>query len=961
MKKQISNSLSPNFSHLFSGSPVMAFFHRNFSLTIFITIIFFGTGAFSQEKDVEFNKASFPNDIDKLKEAIREIKEGDRYYHVASVLHPIALEHFLKAQAFNPNNAELNMKIGRSYLNSNQKLKALEHLEKSLRLDAHLDEEIHLYLGQAYQLHRMWDKAIEEYNVYKKNIPESDDINQKILNKKIVECNNGKELEKKPLKVKIENMEPLNTPFAEYGPVISADESVLIFTARRDNTTGGGKDPFVNQFYEDIYISHSDNGSWSTAENIGPPINTEAHDGAIGLSVDGQKLFVYVDDHGNGNIYVSQLKGKKWSQPKKMDNTINSVYRESSASFSPDGKTLYFVSNKPDDNLGDRDIFYSKIDEKGKWGKPLNIGPVINTEYGEEGVFMHPDGKTLFFSSQGHNSMGGYDIFMSVFDETAKTWAKPENMGSPVNTPDDDVFIVLSADSKHAYYTSVRSEGKGEKDIYRISFLEDVMNKNVALLKGKVVDQNGNPVGAKITVKNKSTGEIVGTFESNSSTGKYLISLPSGKNYEIEVESEGYVTAVESMDIAYKNDYQEIPKDFVLKSKSAFLFGKVVDESGNGMSAEIEVIDNSTNQTIGRYRAGNEGSFRITVPTGKNYGVVFTKPGYLFQSVNAAIPDSVGFEKDLGNIMLQKVDVGKKIVLNNIFFDFNKASLRQESLSELERAVTLMNNMVSLQIEISGHTDNVGSQSYNQRLSEQRAKAVVEFLISKGVEKKRLVYKGYAFSQPISTNETEEGRQMNRRTEFKVLKVDVEAEQIAEAKRMKERIEAGEKMENIKKELEASANRAAEKAQTEATVPSETKTEIPVQIEEKKEEAAPSEAKAETPVKNESPTETVVAANQTETKTEAPVKVNQPEAKSEVPVQSEVKAENTNQPESPAIQEKKSEGTSKVPERFKEADKDGNGNISSVETIAVIDSFFEGTTQMKVEDILALIDYFFDQ
>lgn len=838
--------------------------------TFYLGIIF---TASAQDKSIEFTKANFPNDPDKLKEANKEIKEGDRYYHVAAVLHPIALEHYLKAQEFNPENAELNMKIGRAYLNSNQKLKALAHLEKSLLLDPHLDQEIHLYLGQAYQLHMMWDKAIEEFQTYTKNIPENDEDNRKILAKKIAECNNGKELAKKPLKVKIENLEVLNTPFAEYGPIISADESVMIFTSRRENTTGGGKDPFVNQFYEDIYISHSSNGSWASPENVGPPVNTNTHNGAIGLSVDGQKLFVYVDDRGDGNIYVSQLKGSQWQHPKKMDKNINSVYRESSASFSPDEKTIYFVSNKHEDNLGDRDIYYSKIDDHGKWGKPVNLGPGINTEYGEEGAFMHPDGKTLFFSSQGHNSMGGYDIFMTVFDEAGGTWSKPENLGAPLNTPDDDVFMVLSADSKHGYYTSIRGEGKGEKDIYRATFLEDIMNKNVALVKGKVTDEKGNSLGTIITVKNKSTGETVGTFESNSATGKYLISLPSGKNYILEAAAEGYVTYNEPLDIAYKNDYQEILKDIVLKSKSAYMFGKVVDENGNGITAEIEVVDNSTNQIVGRYSAKEDGTFRITVPTGKNYGVVFNKAGYLFQSVNAEIPDSVGYEKDLGNIMLQKVDVGKKIVLNNIFFDFNKSTLRQESISELARAVDLLNNMTSLQIEISGHTDNVGSQGYNQKLSEARAKSVVDHLISKGIEKKRLTFKGYAFSQPIANNDSEEGKQMNRRTEFKVLKVDVEAEQVAEAKRMKERREAGEKMEQAKKELQA------------------------------------------------------ISENQ------AP-KNNPP-------------AENAS--------------TKSVPAQFKEADKNGDGKISSDETLAVIDAFFEGTTDYKIADIMSLIDYFFEQ
>lgn len=876
-----------------------------------------GSDSFAQEKDVEFSKANFPGNVDKLKEALREIKEGDRYYHVAAVLHPIALEHFLIAQAFNPNNAELNMKIGRAYLNSNQKQKALEHLEKSYRLDSHLDEEIHFYLGQAYQLHMMWDKAIEEFNAYKKNIPADDEQNIKILNKKIEECNNGIALSKKPLKVKIENIGALNTPFAEYGPVISADESVLVFTARRDNTTGGGKDPFVNQFYEDIYISHSSNGEWSPPKNIGPPVNTNSHDGAIGLSVDGQKLFVYVDDRGDGNIYVSQLKGSNWSTPKKMDKNINSIMRESSASFSPDEKTIYFVSNKTEENLGDRDIFYCKIDEKGKWGKPVNMGPVINTEYGEEGVFMHPDGKTLFFSSQGHNSMGGYDIFMTVYDETTKTWSKPENFGAPVNTPDDDVFIVLSADSKHAYYTSVRPEGKGEKDIYRITFLEDVMNKNVAMLKGKVTDERGNPVGAAITIKNKSTGETIGTYESNSSTGKYLISLPSGKNYLIEAASEGFITYHDSLDIVYKNEYQELNKNIFLQSRNAFVKGRVIDESGNGLLAEIEVIDNSTNKVIGRFKTNADGTYRFTVPPGKNYGVVFTKPGYLFQSVNVEIPDVAGFEKDLGNTILQKVDVGKKIVLNNIFFDFNKATLRQESISELERAVKLMTDMVSLEIEISGHTDNVGAQNYNQKLSEQRAKAVVEHLIGKGISKKRLSFKGYAFSQPLATNETEEGRQQNRRTEFKVLKVDVEAEQMAEAKRIKEKLMSG-----VEDDIKVDNNTADA-----VTKEKEDEKEKEAELEREKEKEREREKERE--------------------KEKAKEKIQNTEEKTN--------AGNTQ------ANENKNNGSSSIPERFRMADKDGNGNISSNEISATIDMFFEGETNLKADDIMALIDYFFEQ
>ena len=206
---------------------------------------------------------------------------------------------------------------------------------------------------------------------------------------------------------------------------------------------------------------------------------------------------------------------------------------------------------------------------------------------------------------------------------------------------------------------------------------------------------------------------------------------------------------------------------------TAFITSRLVDEQGNPINdAQIEVIDKSTNQVVGRHQITNDGHSRISVPSGKNVDLVFTKPGYLFKSINLAIPDSVGYEKDLRDITMQKVEVGKKLVLNNIGFDLNQSTLRKESFSELDNSVKLMTDIPSLEMEISGHTDNIGSGKANQQLSEQRAKAVMDYIISKGGDKNRLTYKGYGSSQPLASNNTEEGRKINRRTEFKVLKVD---------------------------------------------------------------------------------------------------------------------------------------------------------------------------------------------
>jgi outer membrane protein OmpA-like peptidoglycan-associated protein len=321
-----------------------------------------------------------------------------------------------------------------------------------------------------------------------------------------------------------------------------------------------------------------------------------------------------------------------------------------------------------------------------------------------------PDGKTLYFSSKGHNTMGGYDIFKTVLENGI--WSTPENIGYPINDADDDVFFVLSASGRRGYYAAAHKGGVGEKDIYMITFLgaekepllstEDnllasvtapvketsvkqaveIKGPQITLLKGIITDAFTNkPLEATIELIDNVKNEVLATFKSNSATGKYLVSLPSGKNYGISVKADNYLFHSENFDLPANADYQEVTKDIALKN----------------------------------------------------------------------------------------VSVGTKIVLKNIFFDFNKSTLRPESTAELERLIKLLNDVPNMRIEISGHTDNKGSAEYNQKLSESRSKSVVDYLVSKGVNSGRLEFKGYGLTQPIASNDTEEGRQENRRTEFKIL------------------------------------------------------------------------------------------------------------------------------------------------------------------------------------------------
>jgi outer membrane protein OmpA-like peptidoglycan-associated protein/tetratricopeptide (TPR) repeat protein len=667
-------------------------FLRSKVILLLFTGLFFNTGISAQE-NVEFIRQNFKDRAKEFKEAIRSIDEGDLYYEMGGGGYGIALRKYQTAYMLNPDNDMLNYKIGVCYLNSAYKDSSLMYLEKAYRLNPQVMPDVLYMMGRSYHLKKDFTKAVELYERYRAGLMPADlKIKEAIIDKRIQECQQGKKMMEKPVNVDIISVgSAINSPYPDYRPLISADESMMIFTSRRPNTTGGERSPYDMQYFEDIYVSYQTDGKWQPAENIGTTLNTNDHDAAAGISANGQDLFLYQGGINGGDIILCQLFGNEWQRTALLDGVMNTPARESSASFSFDGNTLYFVSNKKEGSFGGGDIYRCRKNADGNWTKPENLGNRINTEYEEASIFIHPDGRTLYFSSQGHTSMGGFDIFRATLDSNG-IWGNPVNLGYPINTPDDDVFFVISGSGKHGYYSSFRAEGAGEKDIYMIDFREDTTetyppgaNKGMAkltLLKGTVKDVvTLLPLGAEIEIVDNQENRVIFTSKCNSKTGKYLVSLPSGRNYGIAAKADGY----------------------------------------------------------------------------------------LFHSENFNIPDTAAFQEVEKNILLYKVEVGSKMVLKNIFFDFDKATLRQESISELERIVKIMSDYPGIRVEISGHTDNKGSLDYNTNLSRNRAQAVVDYLVSKGVSKTRLEYKGYAFNMPLTTNDTEEGRQMNRRVEFKIV------------------------------------------------------------------------------------------------------------------------------------------------------------------------------------------------
>jgi outer membrane protein OmpA-like peptidoglycan-associated protein/tetratricopeptide (TPR) repeat protein len=610
----------------------------------------------------------------KIEKSAQELLHAEEYYD--------ALKLYLKLDSLVPNKASTNYDIGICYMHSNTKTKALPYFKKAKELNSDR-QDLDFYLGRSYHLNHKFDEAEVYYKSYKEIMKDSSRIIAD-MDRHLEMCNVGRKLMADSSELVIENLGPdMNSPYPDYVPTISADETVMIFTSRREGTTGGNQDSRDGLYFEDLYISYKDANGWSKPANMGTSVNTKLHDACIGLSPDGHKLFIYRSHPGkynSGDIYVSNLEGDKWSSPIAMSSPINSDSWEPSATITADEKTIYFISDRKG-GLGGTDIYYSKLQENGQWGEAINMGPTINTEYDEDGPYIHPDGKTLYFSSKGNKTMGGFDIFSSQYNSEKNEWSTPVNAGYPINTADDDIYFVWSADGTKGYFSSYRSDSYGDKDLYVIHGPKKGTT-NLVVLKGKIINAETNePIASTITLTDNETNKIVGVYNSNSLTGKYIVVLPHGKDYNISIQAEGYV----------------------------------------------------------------------------------------FQSENIHVEAHSPFFEKVKDISLGSVKVGNKIVLKNIFFDLNKATLRSTSTTELEKLYTFMVEQPDLKIEISGHTDSLGKDKSNQVLSASRANAVVNYLTQKGINKNRMVAKGYASKMPIATNETEEGRQLNRRTEFKII------------------------------------------------------------------------------------------------------------------------------------------------------------------------------------------------
>jgi len=676
-----------------------------------------------------------------------------------------AREMYVLAANYDTTNVKANFEAGHYQVESIGKDLAAKYFLRAYRQNPNYRFDLLYWIAKSYHYGKKFDKAIQYYNQYKEKLKSKpgyagkDKFSMAEVDRRILECNNGKEFVANPQPYSIVNIgSAINSAEEDYGPVITADESQMYFTTRRqaDNTFADVADD--NKYYEDVFYSTHEGSNWKSAKNISAPVNSNYNESTLAISPDGSKLFIFRDENG-GDIYVSE-KGKdgKWGEPTPLPGTINSSYRESSITISADEKTLYFASDRPG-GYGGSDIYLCTKDSKGEWSRVKNLGPMINTELDEDGPFISFDSKTLYFSSEEHKGMGGFDIF-KTHQTNAETneWSEPENIGYPINSPDDDIFYVISKDGQRSYFATVRDDGFGYTDIYVITKVEDVpkTQPQPEVAKPKEPEKQPEKQPEPVIAKNESVKTPV--------VEQPKVEPPKVEPKKVEPKKEPVKEQPKKQEPKVEPKKEIVPIKYVLTVIDAAT-RQPLDTKVSMVGLKDKLIVGSVDQSVGV----TEYTIKSTVA--KEYKITVEKDGYIFQTVNVKVPAATAQEKTITKtIEMRKLTVNAVSILHNIYFDFEKATFRTESYGELNRLETMMKQSPNLQIEIAGHADFVGSKDFNKRLSLKRANAVRGYLTSKGIDPRRVKTVGYGEERPIASNDDEkEGRELNRRVEFKVI------------------------------------------------------------------------------------------------------------------------------------------------------------------------------------------------
>jgi outer membrane protein OmpA-like peptidoglycan-associated protein/Tol biopolymer transport system component len=605
-----------------------------------------------------------------------------------------AEEYLLKSLAKDSTFSEAYILLSQVKVKMGDINSAIFYKEKMMTVNPIIPLVEYFYLAGMHMAIGSYEKCLKNAVRYK-NSPLADQRYIGRIDKMIENCEFAIEAIKNPVDFNPINLgSSINSELPEYFPSITADDSTFLFTRRvNDLSAPGGRQ-------EEIFVSKKiPNNHWSNSSLVSNAINSKYNEGAPTFSPDGQYIifvgcetgakgdYEYGDDrkgYGSCDLFYSQNNGTNWSKPVNLGSKINSKHWETQPSFSSDGKTLYFIRGMTYDrqrrNHDNQDIYVTTITEDGQWSKPEKLPPNINSPHREESVQIHPDGKTLYFSSNGHPGMGGMDLYMSrKLDDN--TWSDPINLGYPLNTYKNDISILISPKGDKGYFSSDREGGYGDLDLYSFNVDKKFKPLPITFIKGKIIDAESKlPLFAFFQLTDLKKGNIISQMQSKLENGEFLITVPKNIDFALHAEKEGYM-------FYSRNIY----RDNLSLSKDGFLI------------IELEKV----------------------------------KPG--------------------------------TFILENIFFEKSKSSLKKSSLVELNKVLKLMQINPDLKIQISGHTDSDGDDDFNLELSINRAKSVVNWLIENNIDQNRLSFKGYGETRPIEENNSIANKAKNRRTELTII------------------------------------------------------------------------------------------------------------------------------------------------------------------------------------------------
>lgn len=607
---------------------------------------------------------------------------------------------------------------------------AIQHYHQAIRLDSNFDVYNFYNLGLAYRVLAKHDSAAIAFKEFLARIHPINAFDSTQMKEADYWINFNLRSLAERAKPKLGN-EPLsvttvNSNYDDYGVSITADGEQMYFTSRRPSTNIA---PYyeTQDYGDDLFLSYRDTaGNWLKPLALDPPLNNIDEDGTAFISADAQTIYFALcrrpEGLGDCDIYMSELTPDGWTPPQNLGSNVNSKGWEGQPSITPDGSTMYYASRRPGTIEGSEDIYVLYRDQNGSWTRPINLGEPVNSRFNDRSPFISADGKTLYFSSNGHPGHGNYDLFMTRKLEDG-SWSVPVNLGSPINAFGEDAFLSIPARGDTVYYSTQRDDARGDMDIYKAQLPTEFRPGPITVVAGRVIDKETKaPLAAAIQVTDLAEDQLVAVYRSNKVTGKFFIPLGTGKHYGITAEAPGYVFYSENYQVADTIPYKEIVHDLPLTPLKTIA------------TRDIRKDTSKTRDTTKR---------------------------------DIAKRDTI--KRDIAKRDTTKRADRAIVTLNNIFFDLNRATLRKESITELRNLTRMLKQNPDVRIEIAGHTDSTGTDAINDKLSHDRANAVRDYLVRQGIDEKRLTAKGYGSRVPVASNTTEEGRQQNRRTEFEIL------------------------------------------------------------------------------------------------------------------------------------------------------------------------------------------------